>query len=389
MNKIDYVQGLIDYVIDTKPFRCKLTQVIEEYQFFDTINVKVTDDHSAKVKISSVWEKNYVVDGWQKRFLTPSYNLPRYSLEANRHHYTDIPNDKLQYLINSYNLDNCYQIRAARGLESVIVNQNESLAEGIDYHVSQGMYSFELNAIGSTNRTWNQTVPNASSVVGDIVRQEDRLNPIYIENINFRDFILSNEWTVELINLSQVQHIETLTNDWVINHWLESENVVWQIYLKNAPDEYEAILATDVSIPNAYQLDINLSSNQTGKVAVFEAKPSQIFEVPIASTVWTINHNFNNRNIYVQPLIFNGSTFDYIVPLQTLILNDNSVQVHFSNAQSGKVFIIELTDRFEVPFILNEWIIPGDFSNNKTPLFQIFNMHNLIVYGSMKFQVLN
>ena len=335
--------------------------------------MKVTDDHSAKVKISSVWEKNYVVDGWQTRFLTPSYNLPRYSLEANRHHFTNIPNDKLQYLINSYNLDNCYQIRAARGLESVIVNQNESLAEGIDYHVSQGMYSFELNAIGSTNRKWNENVPNALSFVGDIVRQEDPLNPVILQNIDFENFVTSNEWTIELVNLSEVENITTSSNNWVISHNLQSEDVVWQIYLETGTlNEFEAILATNVSIPNDHEIDIDFSSPYTGKVAVFEAKPSQIFEVLTPSNIWTINHNFGTKNIYVQPLIFNGSTFDYIVPLETIVLNDNSVEVHFSNAQSGKVFIIELSNRFEVPVASTTWTVPGDFSNNKTPIFQVF-----------------
>jgi hypothetical protein len=43
MSNNTYIQSLIDYINDTKPFRSKLSEVVEEYHFTDVVNAAITD----------------------------------------------------------------------------------------------------------------------------------------------------------------------------------------------------------------------------------------------------------------------------------------------------------------------------------------------------------
>ena len=44
-----YVQSLVDFVLDTKPYHAKLTEVVEEYRFFDDVHVKI-DEHLRRAR---------------------------------------------------------------------------------------------------------------------------------------------------------------------------------------------------------------------------------------------------------------------------------------------------------------------------------------------------
>jgi len=384
-NKSQYVQGLVDYILDTKPYHCKISEIIEQYDFYDSINVNVTDSLFLDIELSSVWEKSYFNDGQRRRFLTPSYNLPRYSLESNQHYYdstlSTISNfGKANYLLTSYGIDNAYQLRASRGIESVIVNGTESLAEGLDYYVSKGMLSVQLNEASSTVRKWEEPHRSVQALPkqtweGSLLVQKDPLNPINISNIYFKDEPpVFDRWTIER-NTVSTHDFNTSSNVWVVQHNLNSTNVMWQAYIETGiPGVYEAVLAMQVVVViDANSIQITFGAPHTGKVVVYETIPDQVFEQNTPSTIWTITHNYNQWNIFAQPLIeIAPSTYEYLIPVETKVLDANTVELHFSMPQVGKVFLPDLPFGFTQSTPATTWAIPGNFSGTNLSFFAIY-----------------
>lgn len=366
-NKSLYVEGLVSYVLDTKPYHSKISETILQYDFYDSVNVKITDDIFSKVKLGSIWEMPYAADGQRRRFLTPSYNLPRYSLESNRHRYT--LSDKADYLLSTLNLDDCYQLRAARGLESVVVNGTESLAEGLDYFVSKGMLSIQLNAPNVSVRTWEE-IHNQVPFEGSLIYQVNPENPIVIENVDFPpNAIEFDTWTVE----HTTYRFDT-SDEWLIDHQLNSTDIVWQIYIETSGNHYEAIIASNVTVVDANHLHIQLSAPYAGKVVIARTKADQVFQQVTPSATWVISHNLNSTDIFAQPLIeVSSGVFEYLIPTSLEILNANQIEITFTNPQHGKVFVHALNHRYDVVTPASSWTITGgDFSEAKTSLFSTF-----------------
>lgn len=66
-----YIQSLADFITDTKPFRCKLTDIIEEYQFSDSFAVKFTEAMGSKSLHKGAWLYNFFSGGnVNNRFFT-------------------------------------------------------------------------------------------------------------------------------------------------------------------------------------------------------------------------------------------------------------------------------------------------------------------------------
>ncbi len=383
-NKSQYVQGLVDYVLDTKPYHSKLTEIIEQYDFYDSFNVNVKDNLFIDIELSSVWEKSYFNDGQRSRFLTPSYNLPRYSLESNQHYYdstfsTASNFGKANYLLTSYGIDNAYQLRASRGIESVIVNGTESLAEGLDYYVSKGMLSIKLNEPSASVRKWEEPHRNVQSPIqtweGSLLVQKDPLNPINISNIYFNDASpVFDKWTIERNPIVQFD-FPTASNVWTVHHNFDSTNVMWQAYIESTsiPGVYEAILAMQVVVIDNNTIEITLGMPHSGKVVVYETISDQVYVQTVPSTTWTITHNHNSLNVFAQPLIeIAPSTYEYLIPVETKVLDANSVELQFSSPQSGKVFLPNLPFGFTQSTLATTWTIPGNFSGTDLSFFAIY-----------------
>jgi hypothetical protein len=73
------VSSLVSYLNDIKPFHSKLTDVVVEYQANDNLFAKILDKSSMSVKMSSVWELEYVSDGRRVQYRIPAAVFPRYS----------------------------------------------------------------------------------------------------------------------------------------------------------------------------------------------------------------------------------------------------------------------------------------------------------------------
>lgn len=385
-NKSQYVQGLVDYVLDTKPYHSKISEIIEQYDFYDTINVNVKDSLFIDIELSSVWEKSYYNDGQRSRFLTPSYNLPRYSLESNQHYYdstiSSVSNfGKANYLLTSYGIDNAYQLRASRGIESVIVNGTESLAEGLDYYISKGMLSVKLNEPSSSIRRYEEPHRNVQSLPkqtweGSLLVQKDPLNPINISNIYFKEDVaplVFDKWTIERNSIAY-HDFPVASNVWTVQHNLNNLNILWQAYVEGTvPGTYEAIIATQVIVLNENSVQLTLGAAHIGKVVIYEAIPEQVFTQATPSTVWTIPHNYNTLSVFAQPLIeIAPSTYEYLIPVETRILDNNTVELEFSLPQKGKVFLPDLPFIYTQSTSSSVWSVPGNFSGTDTSFFAIY-----------------
>lgn len=58
-----YVESLVNFIKDTKPYHSKLTEISEEYQFFDVMDVKFLGSLNSKHKLSGVWPFTYFSSG--------------------------------------------------------------------------------------------------------------------------------------------------------------------------------------------------------------------------------------------------------------------------------------------------------------------------------------
>lgn len=58
-----YVQSLVDFILDTKPYHSKLTEIVEEYQFFDNVNVKIEEATFVRSMHKAAWLYNYFSGG--------------------------------------------------------------------------------------------------------------------------------------------------------------------------------------------------------------------------------------------------------------------------------------------------------------------------------------
>jgi hypothetical protein len=151
-----YISSLTSFILDTKPYHSKLTEIVEEYQFFDEMSVKVTERNSLQTKIDPVWLYNYYSSG------DPSFrSLPLKQL------HSSLPS------VFPLNADSTYPgaIRAFRdentdlatmpfvfskkafdgiGVPNVYIERNgnrstvEPMVEGLDYFQSHGAFQFQV-----------------------------------------------------------------------------------------------------------------------------------------------------------------------------------------------------------------------------------------------------
>jgi len=371
-NKSRYVESLLDYINDTKPYHTKLTEVISEYHFYDTINVAFHDSHRLKTQFASIWDKTYVTDGHRARFLTPSYNLPRYSIEANRHHFKTAQH-KVPYLRDTLNIDNAFQLRASRGVESAIIDGTSMMAEGIDYHVSKGMYSFKVNT-PSDSRSWYQTGQTSNTKDGTLVFQEDPSHPINVSQIDLHPSPQDvDTWTIEQTEISEVVAFDfTIPSTiWNITHNFSSTDLVWQIYV-NTPSGLEAILG-EVSNITTTSATVSFAQPQTGRVLLFRVPTNGVFQVDTLSSEWNIRHQLATDQIIAEVFAEVNGVLQLIIPQSVKIVDSNYLRVSFSTPLHGKVIILPTSVSRKITTPSTTWIIPLA-DNNKTPIFHVYEM---------------
>ncbi len=153
-----HTDALVDYVLDVKPYHTKLSEIIENYEIFEDVNVKIVEDHrflaflgadiidddtpGARARRSRSWYKNVVSDGRTKSFDVPLTSVHKFLSHVSQEKYV-------------CGVDDDYQIP---GIEAGVFNQRrwdgpgitnvrkngQHLQESFDYYLSHGVYSVEI-----------------------------------------------------------------------------------------------------------------------------------------------------------------------------------------------------------------------------------------------------
>ena len=176
-----HVDDLIKYVLDVKPYHTKLSQIVEEFLFTDSIDVKIADEHNilaflgpdilsavspatgVRARRSKSWERDEISDGARRVFPVPLTISPKKSSHLSQDRFVSGQDDDTQ--IAGLNRGVFNQKRwDFSGVDTVLVN-NSPKAEGVDYHLSYGVFSF----VTASNQKWKplnisdlQSIPGLS-----------------------------------------------------------------------------------------------------------------------------------------------------------------------------------------------------------------------------------
>ena len=190
-----YVASLTSFIADTKPYHSKLTEIVEEYQFYDTMSVVFSEKNSLRVKTNPAWLYNYYSGGdstfrtvplkqlhvpHPKVFPSNASSSYRGAIRAFRDENTDLMG--VPYVYSKEAFDGAIQ--------NVFVERNgdrsllEPLTEGFDFFRSHGSMQFRIkqttdagtNFVPSWAETRNEDViSTAQAVVRELAH--DVTNP--------------------------------------------------------------------------------------------------------------------------------------------------------------------------------------------------------------------
>jgi len=138
-----YVQSLVDYINDTKPYHSKLTEIVEEYQFFEDVNVKITEKLLIKTKISPAWTFNYFSGANPLYRSFPAHRVQSpfmrtRTFTVGQDENTDLPTVPYVYSKKSFD---------AIGVNQVFVKKAgllEPQTESVDFFQSHGSFQFQI-----------------------------------------------------------------------------------------------------------------------------------------------------------------------------------------------------------------------------------------------------
>lgn len=144
-----YVQSLVDFILDTKPYHSKLTDVVEEYRFSDDINVKIDERFSSKAKFDSTWLYNYFSSANPMFRTMPAQKLvPAFSSDTfvvGKNENTDLALVPFVYSKKAFD---------GPGINSVYIHRpefSEALTESVDYFQSHGSFQFQIKQTTNAN----------------------------------------------------------------------------------------------------------------------------------------------------------------------------------------------------------------------------------------------
>lgn len=172
-----YLNGLVSYINDTKPFHSKLTEIQEIYQFEESMNVKIQEDWSWDILCKAFWLYEYYSDGrptntfgGKRRHLVQHLASPLFRGTSNSMFVVGRDESKsLEFLPKIFD-ENCLS------LSDIIIKRNKRnifLHQGLDYHRSHGTYVFgikQTNRIGFRVYCGKQEFTSATNVPYPIIK---------------------------------------------------------------------------------------------------------------------------------------------------------------------------------------------------------------------------
>jgi hypothetical protein len=153
-----HIDSLINYVVDVKPYHVKLSAIVEQYLFEDTVRVKVTEDHKilaflgadilpsgpttpgVRTRRSSSWFRDTISDGQRRTWPAPLTSVNKLASHASQEKFTCGVDDDFQIpgigpgVFNQRRWD-------GPGITNVSKNGIHQ-QDSVDYFLSHGVYSF-------------------------------------------------------------------------------------------------------------------------------------------------------------------------------------------------------------------------------------------------------
>jgi hypothetical protein len=156
-----YIGSLVSFLQDTKPYHCKITEVIEEYQFFDSMSVAITEKMFSTNIARAAWEYSFFSGGQSvppptmqvKRLTSPLFHGLNINSEADQENTGafKVGRDECTDIMVPYAYDP--RTMAEPGFSDAFVQRNgsrstnEPLIEGLDVHQSHGAYVFQIKEV--------------------------------------------------------------------------------------------------------------------------------------------------------------------------------------------------------------------------------------------------
>jgi hypothetical protein len=183
-----YIQSLTDYILDTKPYHSKLTEIVEEYQFFDSMNVHFEERSLMRLKLDPTWLYNFYSGGDSSlrtvglkqlhdplKSLWPSNASSIYpgAIKVSRDENHDFASIPFVYSKKAFDGPGVADVLIERnGVRSTI----EPLVEGLDWFQSHGSIQLQIKQTSDANTnfvpSWSETRDdNVISTASAITRQ--------------------------------------------------------------------------------------------------------------------------------------------------------------------------------------------------------------------------
>lgn len=252
-----YIQSLTDFILDTKPYHSKLTEVVEEYQFFDSMKVHFEERSSMRLKIDPTWLYNFYSGGDSSfrtmglkqlhsplKTLWPSNTSTIYSgaIKAARDENTDLASVPFVYSKKAFDGPGVADVLVERnGIRSTV----EPLVEGLDWFQSHGSIQLQIKQTSDANTNF---VPSWSETRDDDV----------ISTASARTRLIANDTTNPNSALSKVQALLQQIKT-IIDAGLAANPTgpTHQLYL-NAKNAWDAVWSTATTqLPSNYEPLLN------------------------------------------------------------------------------------------------------------------------------------
>lgn len=324
-----YISALTDYVNDVKPYHSKITQIVEQFNFFDRINVKMTDIEKIQVKLSSTWSNDYYSDGLRTRYVLPPFLTPRYSTDINNYKYS--PGNTLNYLTN-FGISSAFQVNMSQGIESAIIDGKNGI-EGYDYFLSKGIFSVQTT--GTTWRQTNLSIPKSGQIYytssNPWMNISDIIVPLGSESI----------WEIKIVEAVIKEEFFSTQNFTISLDGIQSSNLYYEIYENNA-----LIIPYSITELSGTSIQLGFTNAVERMVRVSEALDNSVFEFTTYSNTWVIHHTLNSTKIIPQCYLLLAGQYVAVLPLSITMDSPNQITVTFSDLQKGKVILREVSHQY-------------------------------------------
>ena len=323
------VDSLIAYINDVKPYHSKLTEIVEEYQFYETMGVSIGDNtHFTKTKIAGIWD----TESYSNGLFAQQINLPFFKQTKSSKNWNNalriVPSQNDSQLPG---VTSAYYLKHNTGVRQVTRNKLSQI-EGVDFHISHGAHTLQVdgantscvetpfaNIVGDDSAKWVkglQLISEETTLQYGETSSENAIVTNIVPNLNADAY---EEWTLECV--------QTVPNTRVIFSVTGSETgligyafpgTVFNSFnisflIKKKPDSVSFTLGEKLVLTPSNKIVTHKSYNQNEKWSLIKVNPIAYLRPKFIKTSSPKISNFTIKTGAIRPqvvkLTFNGSVF--------------------------------------------------------------------------------